>query len=257
MTVLGPVWRWLTAPNRPWALPLVVGTVLVVVLIPFDGAISRFATRLNPRGDLRRELETVQQYGAISSLLLTVAVIWLMDPARRRRLLDLGAAAALAGLTVALMKALVGRPRPRFDDPLYFLGPFGVYPLPAQAGVRSTPELHHAWEIFGNISGDLWSFPSSHTAYAVALSVFLSALYPRLRPLAVVLAVVVGVCRVLLGAHYPSDVVAGAAVGLAISGPAVRGLWGVRALDWFWIRFVDRGAVPANPGMREQGAQGT
>lgn len=247
--LLRPIWQWLNAPGRRWWAPPLLGAgVLFLIIFPFDGAISRWVMRLNPAGDFRRELEAGQQYGAIGSLVLAAAVIWLLNPARRRRLLDLACAAVLTGLAVALLKALVGRPRPKFGDPRHFLGPFGVYPLEARPGVRPIPELRHAWEVWGNISSDLWSFPSSHTAYAVVLSLFLVALYPRIRPLAVFMVLLVGICRVLFGAHYPTDVVAGAAVGLATAGPAVSGHWGVRAIDWSWVRFIDREARPAYGG---------
>ena len=59
--------------------------------------------------------------------------------------------------------------------------------------------------------------PSSHTAHAVVLGVFLARLYPPLKPMAVTLVVLVGVSRVLLGAHYPSDVVVGGAVAWVIT----------------------------------------
>ncbi|USN99562.1 MAG: phosphatase PAP2 family protein [Phycisphaeraceae bacterium] len=186
--------------------------------IPFDGPISQAAANLRDHvvgGDIKRELESLQQYGQGAITLLVAWAIWLGDPGKRRRLLDWLLAVALAAVVTMPMKMLIGRPRPKFDDPGYFLGPFGAYPLGHDVGVR------HAWEFWAGISSDLWSMPSSHTVYAVVMSVFLASVYPRLRPLAVLMAVVVGVSRVLFGAHYPSDVLVGAALGLAVAAPVM------------------------------------
>ena len=68
------------------------------------------------------------------------------------------------------------------------------------------------------------SFPSGHSSMAAALAVTLAALLwrTRLRPWAVGLgalyAVLMGVARVYLGVHYPTDVLAGWALGVAWAG---------------------------------------
>jgi membrane-associated phospholipid phosphatase len=49
------------------------------------------------------------------------------------------------------------------------------------------------------------------------LAVFLMRMYPKLQPLVVSLAVVVAIARVVLFAHYPSDVIGGATVGWAVA----------------------------------------
>jgi undecaprenyl-diphosphatase len=97
--------------------------------------------------------------------------------------------------------------------------------------------------------------PSSHTAFAVVMSVFLAALYPRLKWFAAAMALLVGLLRVHFGGHWPSDVVVGAAIGYAIARACVRGMWGVRLLDWVWIRFVDRSAEPAWPKLAASSAR--
>ncbi|GAB4387105.1 MAG: hypothetical protein Kow0022_18250 [Phycisphaerales bacterium] len=230
--------------QRPW-----IGSLVLVGLgaaaFPFDGPISRWAVSVGATlgGDLRRELEAFQQYGQFGCLVIVGVGLALLQPWRARRLVDLGAAAGLTWIVTQAVKMLVGRPRPKFADPGILLGPFGQYPVDARAGIR------HAWEFWAPISSDLWSMPSSHTAFAVMLSVFLSAMAPRLRPLVVVLAAIVGMCRVLFGAHYLSDVLVGAGVGLVVSSLVVRHSAGVRGLDWIWKRVVDPGAAPAYPGL--------
>jgi undecaprenyl-diphosphatase len=61
---------------------------------------------------------------------------------------------------------------------------------------------------------DRFSFPSGHTLHAVAFAVLLSAYYPPLTPLLWAYAVLIALARVVLGVHYPSDVLVGALLGL-------------------------------------------
>ncbi|WP_206682494.1 phosphatase PAP2 family protein [Dietzia sp. SLG310A2-38A2] len=63
---------------------------------------------------------------------------------------------------------------------------------------------------------DNWSFPSSHTVIAFAITAALLAVRPLLAWVAVPLAVVGGSARVLAGDHYPHDVLAGALLGTTL-----------------------------------------
>lgn len=215
---------------RHWALYLLGAAVLFALVLPLDGPLSRFLRSLPLRGDVRREIESLQQYGQALSSIVVALAIWLQDPAHRRRLADWGAAWAVTALLVAVGKGLIGRPRPRFDDPLYFLGPLGQYPIDRVVDGRPVG-VRHAWEFWSGISSDLWSMPSSHTAYAACMSVVVSMLYPRLRPLMVALVIFVGLARIVTGAHYPTDVLVGGAIGFFVARAAIEGAWGRRVLD--------------------------
>lgn len=61
-----------------------------------------------------------------------------------------------------------------------------------------------------------WSWPSNHAVIAAALATAIVALSPVWWRLAAPLALAVGVSRVLVGAHYWHDVVAGLAVGVLV-----------------------------------------
>lgn len=205
--LLHPSYRW-------WTLPLLLGFLGAILLRPLDGPAIELVRRFNIHGDFRREVEAVQQYGQLTFSLIIAIVIYLLDPANRRRLVDWAIAAAVAALASNAIKFLIARPRPNFNDPFDIVGPLGFYPI--EHGGKQT--LESAWTAGHALS----SMPSRHATFAVVSSVFLIALYPRLRPIAVFLAVVVCVARVLTQAHYPTDVIAGAAIGLIVGRWAIR-----------------------------------
>ncbi len=60
---------------------------------------------------------------------------------------------------------------------------------------------------------DEFSFPSGHTMHSVAFSVILTVYHPHLAPLVWPFTALLATSRVVLGLHYPSDVVVGAALG--------------------------------------------
>jgi membrane-associated phospholipid phosphatase len=235
--------------GRSWVLPLLALVLGFVIVHPFDARLHAAALRLAGAlpGDLSRELQAWQQYGQGFALVVVAITIWLLDPARRRRLLDLGLALLVAQAISTGGKMLIGRPRPRpdFNDPATFFTPWGEYPI----RIDGRPKLVHAWDTAAGASTDLWSMPSSHTLFAAMLSVFLATLYPRLRWLMLALTLLVGMGRVLFDAHWPSDVVVGAGAGWLVGRLVVPGFAGIRLLDWIWVRFVNRRATPALPAV--------
>jgi membrane-associated phospholipid phosphatase len=58
------------------------------------------------------------------------------------------------------------------------------------------------------------SFPSGHTASSFAAATAMSSFYPKAGPLAFALASLVGISRVHLGHHFPSDVAIGSVIGV-------------------------------------------
>ncbi|MER7111852.1 phosphatase PAP2 family protein [Streptomyces sp. NPDC000229] len=78
---------------------------------------------------------------------------------------------------------------------------------------------------------DSSSFPSGHTAAAVGFTTAVAATSPAWGAACTVGAAAVAAQRVHSGAHYPSDVAAGAAIGLASA-------WLVRRAPGLWVRRV-------------------
>lgn len=95
----------------------------------------------------------------------------------------------VSGLIVAILKRVIGRARPvHFDE----LGAFAFKPF---------SDASYA------------SFPSGHSTTAGALFAAIAIFFPALRVPALILGVWLGFTRILVGAHYPSDVIAGLAFG--------------------------------------------
>ncbi|MEU5279384.1 phosphatase PAP2 family protein [Streptomyces asoensis] len=89
---------------------------------------------------------------------------------------------------------------------------------------------------------DSSSFPSGHTAAAFAFTAAVAPAWPLAGALCAVPAAAVAVERVQSGAHYPSDVAAGAAIGLA-------GAWLTRHAPHLLLRHWLRPSGP-QPGRR-------
>jgi len=139
------------------------------------------------------------------------------DPAKRKRWLLAAATGPSAVILNYGVKLSFGRPRPLLED----------HPPLAKAP--------------SNLS-----FPSAHSTSSMAAATALGRVDPRTRVPLYLLATSICVSRPYLGMHYPSDVVAGALLGLLIGGivPAV----GERTLEERMADFVaDLGHHEAPP----------
>lgn len=121
---------------------------------------------------------------------LLVALALLPGGAGLRCALQL-AAASLLGLTIyKLVKTRAARPRPYVQ----------------MEGLRlGAPPL------------DEHSFPSGHVLHAVSFAVIVTAYFPALGLALAAFAVLTAVVRVVLALHYPSDVMAGIAIGATVA----------------------------------------
>ena len=147
-------------------------------------------------------------FGGGMALAILTVVVALLLLRRRQRTLALGWTVAMGGVGLlnSLLKTFYRRTRPTFEDP------FAV--------------LHS------------WSFPSGHsmsTFVAMGMLTYLALVFVRRKPLriaaaalAAVWTVLIGFSRILLGAHYFSDVVAGFAAGTVWLAVCVSGLELVR-----------------------------
>jgi membrane-associated phospholipid phosphatase len=148
----------------------------------------------------------ISQFGLGKGYLIVSAAVFaalrlagrlVRKPARARRLaldasraLYVFLAVALSGIAVDLIKVVFGRARPKL---LFVDGFYGF-----------------AW---GATRSDYWSFPSGHATTIAALATAFFLLWPRFWPAYLAAALLVSASRVIIDAHYLSDVIAGAALG--------------------------------------------
>lgn len=156
----------------------------------YDLALCIACNRAAVNAEVRRFFSAVSRLG---DGLFWYAVIALLPVVYGRPGLHASLNMALTGaVAVAVYKVLKHRTtRPR---------PFAVSP----AVRRATQPL------------DNYSFPSGHTLHAVAFTLTAGAHHPELTLVLAPFALLVAVSRLVLGLHYPSDVIAGAGIGAAL-----------------------------------------
>lgn len=104
----------------------------------------------------------------------------------------------------------------------------GIKSAVKQGFARTRPHLYlnrglYRTEPLGPTDGDWSSFPSGHTAGAVAVSGALAAGYPAARTTAYAASALAALIQLPRATHYPSDLLAGLLIGLA-SGRMAAGL---------------------------------
>jgi membrane-associated phospholipid phosphatase len=214
------------APMRPaWRAPvrLALGAVLALAIIVgtmmlFD-APAIIATTGLP-GWVTGLFNALTDFGTsdwflvpIAFVLLTIAALVSPALAQVSRLVVVAftvrlgfvfVAIALPGLFVTIVKRLIGRARP-------FIGgeadPFSYVPF--------------IWR------PEYASLPSGHATNVFAALIAVGLVWPRLRMIMLIYALIIAASRVIVLAHHPSDVIAGAIVG-TVGALLVR--------DWFAAR---------------------
>ncbi len=191
--------------HEPWRRFAVV----TIALIAFAAAYFDPVFAALPRGwksPVHGFGQTITDFGLSGPYLIplslflvwTAMVDWSAFTRRSRLHLFNGTAAAWyalisiagSGLLVTLLKQLFGRARPRLANEL---GAFHFDPFSLDAAYLS--------------------FPSGHATTVGAVCFCVAILFPRLRVAATVAALWFGFSRIVVGAHHPSDVVAGLLIG--------------------------------------------
>jgi undecaprenyl-diphosphatase len=90
-----------------------------------------------------------------------------------------------------------------------------VYKFLKRTFVRERPFIRYMGISLAGAPLDRYSFPSGHTLHAVAFTWQACAAFPELSIVLVPLALAIAVSRVVLGLHYPTDVLVGALLGVA------------------------------------------
>ncbi|HVW93510.1 MAG TPA: phosphatase PAP2 family protein [Devosia sp.] len=218
--------------GRRWALPVLLAVAVFVDLLIYDHRYSVLATAQSPA--TLAVFNFITRWGESdwilipSALLLALsagAFFFMRSSPSRPAFLELVwlfgfifVGVGLPSLVSNLTKRIIGRGRP---DVFAQFGTLSFHPFA------------------GNF--DFESFPSGHTTTAFAAAMVLGFLAPRWFWVGLVYAIAVAASRLVLGAHYPTDVFGGALLG---------------SLGAYWVRnfFARRGwgfeRLPAGDVMR-------
>lgn len=92
-----------------------------------------------------------------------------------------------------------------------------LYKYLKQHTLRPRPYQVHQAIVLGERPLDHFSFPSGHTLHAVLFTIMLGSQWPVLLTILVPFMLLVGLSRMILGLHYPTDVLIGAALGASLA----------------------------------------
>lgn len=154
-------------------------------------------------------VENTEPFGHGVGVIVILVTLAACRPEWKRVFLHAGLIVLAAGATTAVLKATIGRVRPRDLD--WSLASSLGDTFPAFLPFLSGQPLHA-------------SLPSGHTTAAFAFAVVLAAIFPTGRWAFLILASLTAFGRVLTSAHYPSDICLGAAVGWTVAHIALTGI---------------------------------
>jgi membrane-associated phospholipid phosphatase len=222
--------------RRPVRLMLSLGLGIagvVVTALVLDGRIIAWVRHLP--GGLIAVFDGITDYGKSGWLLVPLAAALVVlacapsiTPALRFRLIApltvrigfLFIAIAAPGALTLVIKQLIGRTRPyAADGDIYVLAPLTLQAANA-------------------------SFPSGHSTTAFAAALAISALWPSAQWIAWSYALVIGISRIIVTAHFPSDVLASAVIGI-LGALLVRDYFAARRLGF---AVLPDGSIRALPG---------
>ena len=166
----------------------------IIFFLFFDYSISKFFYNINSQ--TKSLFETLTHFGDSLYFFVPTIIIWAVIKIiqnKNKILLTISDISIFiffnilfSGIIVQIFKHIVGRPRPpRFH--LYN---------------QTSPELF-------NFESSWHSFPSGHTATIFAFIFCLIILFPKIKNILIIIAMIIASTRVIVGAHYVSDIFGG------------------------------------------------
>jgi membrane-associated phospholipid phosphatase len=226
----------MTDLSRPWPLglgtalwwrPALVAAIVLAAAVLVDEPVSIWARHWP--APILEFMAAVTTLGLSDWILIPSAVLFVLTAGLARfarwRLMRtvlwqltalyafIFAGVGIPGLITLILKRIIGRGRP-----MHLLDT-GLFGLKANF-----------------LDWDYQSFPSGHSTTIFAAAMVTGFISARLLYPALVVAAVVAISRIALGDHYPSDVVAGAIVGIL---GAYLGRWLFAQRGWMFVRLAD------------------
>jgi len=222
--------RWQGTGFRAEWKPFLVAVAILVslgcLLYPLDMSLAVFLQKIGDLpGDVRRILALSELLAHGTGVAVILAIAWCLAPHQRLHLPRIAACAFVAGVVATSLKMIHAR----------------IRPLTCPPEIDQVAATWKGW--WPSLNQDsipfdyaMQSFPSAHTATAVGFAVGLTWLYPRGKYVFYALATFAGLQRIVFLAHWPSDVVFGAAIGVLLGGcfvlPGTLGNYIFNRLEW-------------------------
>lgn len=163
-----------------------------------------------------------EQLGLVWWGIMGCLFLWVYDPPRRKYIMVFALVSIISGLLGEAIKNTTGKIRP---EPFYD-GEYAARFMGLMSGWRQKMPV---------------SFPSGHATQSFATAAFFAMLYPRARVMLYTAVTITAVSRVVTGAHWLSDIYAGALLGYVSTRVGFR--------VWEWLRPRLAAWLPA--GVRE------
>jgi len=188
-----------------------VFALLAASVFSIDADISAWTRGLDLPGDLAKAINLSEAFAHGFGALVILATVWIVAVERRAAVWLAFCMTASSGLAANGLKSCFVRVRPHASSSLMVIDHF-----------NSSDEGSPSADGKERVTADFWdarqrSFPSGHAATAWGLAIGLSFIFPRGWWLFAMLAVTASLQRLVSGAHYPSDVLAGAAIAFLSS----------------------------------------
>ncbi|HEY4232950.1 MAG TPA: phosphatase PAP2 family protein [Lacipirellulaceae bacterium] len=193
-----------------WWQCIAVAVIATLALAPWDVAISRAVFIAHPSGLVSGLLKFVEKLGNGGGVVAMLVALVILDRRVVGRVPQLLAASLGAGLIADCLKLCVDRGRPYSLD----------------LSTATFTSTFHGWlPLFSTKSAEQ-GFPSGHATTAAGLAIALALLYPRGRWLFGLVVAAVMAQRIVVHAHFPTDVMVGAIVGAVWARQCHRGAMG-------------------------------
>jgi undecaprenyl-diphosphatase len=175
-----------------WLIGIVIASIAIAASFYFDGSVRDFMAQHQSRA-MRSFMRYVSLFGDWPSHvglgLLGLGIAWQRGSQKWSRIfLSMLIAMAIAGLTGTVLKRTIPRPRPSVQTEIHWGGP------------RFSSKYH--------------SFPSGHVGASSAFFCTLFLAKRRIGLACIPIPILIGFSRIYLGAHYLSDVVCAAVLGI-------------------------------------------